>query len=204
MLCRIKMWIKDRVIAVKTVFSRNKILCIAIAVCAALGIILAYSGAKSASDGADGGNVIKKLSCGEFNFLLFYFLLLSVTSAMYFIAVLMAFNCLAIFINLPIVFFVVKCFFKKAFITCIVDGFSGILTLLLLYLPLLAINLLIYTVFLCELYYSVCYGLSWKRVTPLKCNKTAIGKLLKIFVPLSILFNLIYTAVILIILVIIY
>ncbi len=192
------------IIAVKMVFNRNKFLCIAMAVATIVGIILAFSCAKPAAESADGGNVITKLSCGEFNFLIFYFQLLIFTTILYFISVLTCFNPIVFFINVPIALFVTKYFFKRAFITCFVDGFSGILTLLILYLPLLIINLLIYTVFLAELFYAACYGCSWKRITPLKCNRVALKKLLEKFVPLSLAANVIYTAVILIILAIIY
>lgn len=204
MLNRLKNSIKDKFVAVKILFNRNKFIFIASAVAAALGIILAITGLGKATEKYSYGNVITKISSGEFNFLLFYFKLLFFTSLFYIVSLLTTFNFLVFLINFPILLFYAKFFMRAVFVSCVLDGFTGILLLIILYMPLFFVNWVLFTIYLAELFQVVGYGCKLKYITPLKCYWNSTRMLLKIYLLKSILFNIVYSAIILIILAIIF
>lgn len=204
MLNRLKNSLKDKFVAVKILYNRNKFIFIASTVAAALGIILAITGLGKATEKYSDGNVITQISSGEFNFLLFYFKLLFFTSLFYVISLLTTFNFIVFLINFPILLFYAKFFTRAVLVSCVLDGFTGILLLIILYLPVFLVNWALFTIYLAELYQVVGCGCKIKYITPLKCYWNSTGTLLKKFLLKSILFNVIYSGIILIILAIIF
>lgn len=204
MLSRLKHYFKDRFIAVKLLTDRNKFIFIASAAAAVLGVVLAVTGVGKAAEKYSDGNIITKLSAGEFNFLPLYIKLLLFTSAFYLFALLTSFNCLVYLINLPVVLFYAKFVMRTALVSCVLDGFSGYVLLIIFYLPLFIVNWFLFTAYLAEIFDASGCGCSWKYITPLKCHRNATGAILKRYLCRSLLFNIIFTAVILIILAIIF
>jgi len=137
------------VIDIKTVCRRNRALYYTLIVIGIIGILSALSVISKANDKFPSGGLIKRVSNGELNYYFFYIKLLLFPVCAAFFCWLLSFNVYAYFLNLPLLFFYVRHFASSFVAWCVTDGFFAYVAILLLWLPLLVTNFILFaTLFL--------------------------------------------------------
>ncbi len=186
----------------KRSIENNKYFYLVVLVAVVIGIITALT---STCGKEFDSNIITKISDGEFGYLFFFIKTAFFTAAIYFLSWLLSFNFIVYFVgNFVIILFFTKYIIGLA-IGAVLASVSGLILLLFLYLPLYIINLTVfcrYLIILSEITRTCC-----KKVTqfvPLRLSACGVLKVIKSFLWKILAFNLIYSAVIIVILTLIF
>ena len=185
-----------------TKIENNKYFYLVVLVAVVIGIITALT---STCGKEFDSNIITKISDGEFGYLFFFIKIAFFTAAIYFLSWLLSFNFIVYFVgNFVTILFFTKYIIGLA-IGAVLAFVSGFILLLFLYLPLYIINLTVfcrYLIILSEITRTCC-----KKVTqfvPLRLSACGVLKVIKSFLWKILAFNLIYSAVVIVILTLIF
>lgn len=186
----------------KRSIENNKYFYLVVLVAVVIGIITALT---STCGKEFDSNIITKISDGEFGYLFFFIKIAFFTAAIYFLSWLLSFNFIVYFVgNFVTILFFTKYIIGLA-IGAVLAFVSGFILLLFLYLPLYIINLTVfcrYLIILSEITRTCC-----KKVTqfvPLRLSACGVLKVIKSFLWKILAFNLIYSAVVIVILTLIF
>lgn len=186
----------------KRSIENNKYFYLVVLVAVVIGIITALT---STCGKEFDSNIITKISDGEFGYLFFFIKIAFFTAAIYFLSWLLSFNFIVYFVgNFVTILFFTKYIIGLA-IGAVLAFVSGFILLLFLYLPLYIINLTVfcrYLIIVSEITRTCC-----KKVTqfvPLRLSACGVLKVIKSFLWKILAFNLIYSAVVIVILTLIF
>ena len=203
MIKRFRKYCVQGFLEIKRTIISKKWISVVMLVCALLGIILAFSHAEVLSIKYSDGNIITKLSSKNFNFFFFYIKTLLILSAITLLTFLLTFNFYCCLVNFVFIIVATKYYFAYVFVSCILDGFSGYLLLIVLWIPLYLVNILLFTMYIIKIFELISYpcGLKGKlRILPYSCYWHGTKHILLRQLYLSIIFSIIYISIIIIIL----
>jgi len=169
---------------------------IAALICVAVGFLL---GITSVKDVENPTNILIEISEGEFGYFTFYLKLILFIVITYVACWALTFNKIAFCIgNIGIIVFLSRYFVRTAIIACIA-GWTGILLLLLFYIPMFIVGFFIYVEYVCSLMQLAFPCSDWTTVNSLGFTFRAVGKTIKRYLIAALLFGLIYASVFLLI-----
>lgn len=198
MFGNIRRRVADWFVRIKKSVTRNKLIYIAVIVGVFFGVLCAIPDI----DGENASNIIIVISDGDFNFLFFYLKIIFFTLGGYFLCLLLTFNKIAFCFNVLTIILFTKYIVKSAVIACIA-GWSGLILLVLLYIPLFVVNIWLFAELLCVIWNNLPCG-KIMAVFPLKYACCGIKKEFKRYFLGAILFNVLYSSLLLIIFTIIF
>lgn len=187
---------------VKRSIENNKYFYLVVLVAVIIGIITALT---STCGNEFDSNIITKISDGEFGYLFFFIKIAFFTAAVYFLSWLLSFN----FIVFAVGNFVIVLFFTKYIIglaiAAVLASVSGLILLIFLYLPLFIVNLSVFCGYLIILseFTRTC-GKKITQIVPLRLSACGVLRTIKSFLWKILAFNLIYSAVVIVILTLIF
>ena len=186
----------------KRSIENNKYFYLVVLVAVVIGIITALT---STCGKEFDSNIITKISDREFGYLFFFIKIAFFTAAIYFLSWLLSFNFIVYFVGN----FVTILFFTKYIIGLAIGAVSAsvseLILLLFLYLPLYLINLTVfcrYLIILSEITRTCCKKVT--QIVPLRLSACGVLKVIKSFLWKILAFNLIYSAVVIVILTLIF
>lgn len=186
----------------KRSIENNKYFYLVALVAVVIGIITALT---STCGNEFDSNIITKISDGEFGYLFFFIKIAFFTAAVYFLSWLLSFNFIVFAVgNFAIILFFTKYIIGLA-IAAVLASVSGLILLIFLYLPLYIVNLLVfcrYLIILSEFTRTCCKKIT--QIAPLRLSACGVLRTIKSFLWKILAFNLIYSAVVIVILTLIF
>lgn len=198
MFGRISFWLKNRFVAFRRMFLKNKIHSAVFLVAAFAGLLSALA---SVEEFGETASLASKISEGSFNYFFFFLKVMIIPGIFLCISAVLTFNPVVFLLNYPIIYLFSLLFWKTVFRALCFD-LGGIIGLLLLYIPLFVINLFIYLIYFLVLLDNSVNSCSWKYVTPLKCNAGFLLNNLKKFYLRCLCWNLAFTVAVVLIMII--
>ncbi|MBR1747990.1 MAG: hypothetical protein IJ735_07285 [Clostridia bacterium] len=200
MLRRIKDKCLSKKSIVKEAWNNDKAIIILVFVAAMVGFLLAIAGTKSACENSSGGNLITKIALEDFSAFVFLLKILLFAAIGYAISIFTCVNRVLFFISIALPILTTKIFLQSIFVSCAMDGWSAYILLIVFYLPVLFVHIALYSLYLSALYRNTCAGTNWKCRLPFGCTVKIALPICKKFLILSIIFHLVYSAIIIILL----
>lgn len=199
MLKKLRTCIDCKLSDLRALYKQYKLLYIIGGICVLIGIICAFADLDSVLSKYSGGNIITKIKAEEFNVILCYFKLLFFTLSMFVLGFLLTFNFFAFCVNALIIVLYTKYFFRYALISCALDGFTGYILLIILWIPILIITAYVFITYLIKLFDIV--GFTCKKTTIIPYNSYwySTRKILLNFCGCSLLFNFLYASLLILI-----
>ncbi len=188
--------------SVKRSIENNKYFYLVVLVAVIIGIITALT---STCGKEFDSNIITEISDGEFGYLFFFIKIAFFSAAVYFLSWLLSFNFIVFVVgNFAVVLFFTKYIIGLA-IAAVLASVSGFILLICLYLPLYIVNLLIFCRYLIILseFTRTC-GKKITQIVPLRLSACGVLRTIKSFLWKILAFNLIYSAVVIVILTLIF
>lgn len=202
MLSKIKLKIFYWFSNFKRSVEKNKVIYVGFAICVLFGALAAIS---SVVGNEYETNIILKISEGEFGYLWFFLKVALITAVVYILSWACSSNTILYYVgNAVVVIIATKYIVTEALAGCIAD-WTGLLVMLAYYLPIFIVNCLVF------IYYFILIGEATitcsKKLTtflPIKMNFCASKAIIKKYLLRILLFNLIYSAFVIVIFVLIF
>lgn len=200
MISRIKCFINNKILDIKSAYRQYRYIYIAMLVCLCIGLIAGIASVKKDNPKFENDILIKCITDGSFKVILFYFKAFAMSSSLIIICFLLSFNYYVYFLNYLAVIFVSKCYFTYIITCCMVDGFGSVLLFITLWLPLLIIIMSIYIkfyisllflIFSCNKKYIIPYSSYWCSSSKL-LGKSLLQTCLTVLIYLGIFFIILY------------
>ncbi len=207
MLKRFRKYCYETYIEIKRTILCKKWIAIILLICALFGVILAFSHAEVLSQKYSDGNIITQLSAKNFHFFSFYMKTVLFITSIIIVIFLLTFNFYCFLLSYVLITVATKYYFAYAFVSCMLDGFSGYLLLIVLWIPLYLIILLFFMLYIIRLTELISYPCGWKgklRIVPYSCYWHGCKHLIGRQLLYSILCAMVYISVIIIILALIF
>ena len=196
MIRQAKIRFREKTIGIKTIFNKNKRILYGIILSVVVGILWALIAMKGTSHDSALPTLIKNNTLNVAVYLLKVALL---SFVFYVLSAFTGVNRCVFLLNFLIVLLFSKYYFQTAFI-CAADGFCGFVLLFVYYVPLFIINVILFTLFLIESYQNTCAGTNWRYFSPFPCLiRWSFGRVRK-FALCSVILNLLWAAIVLIVL----
>lgn len=194
----------DRIIFLKKLWRENKFIVISGIVSLCLGFLIGISKVKSFCEKGISHNIIVQISECDFNLVFFYIKIVLISAVLFIVPFLFSFNFYVFLLSFPLITGFTAYFTRIAFVSCCLDGVYGFLTLLLFWAPLVLVNWLAVVIYMAKLSEQIGFPCRLCRITPYRCNWNATKKILFRCLLASLLFNLIFCTVWIIILFLIF
>lgn len=203
MIIRFRKYCCGTCLEIKRLILHKKWLAILMLISVLFGIILAFSKAETLALKYSDGNIITQLSAKNFNFFSFYIKTLLFLSAITTIIFLLTINFYCFMLNYILIIIATKYYFAYVFVSCILDGFSGYLLLIILWIPIYIINLILFTVYIIRLMELISYPCGFRgklRIMPYSCYWHGSKHILLRHLYFALILTVIYLSIIIIIL----
>lgn len=191
---------REKVGRITNTIVKNKGIFILVAVAIGIGVLWALSGTEKAAEKYSDGNMITKIASENFSYLPYLLKTFFFSVLFYLLASFTCFNRVAFLANYVFIAVFTTFFMKRGFVSIALDGMSGIILLFIYYLPVLVFNGLCFAMFLSRLYENTCAGTNWKYCAPFFCSVKTGLPLVKRFVLLSVVVNLAYATILVVLL----